>query len=148
MMDDFTPPFPSWTSGHATMGAAWYKSIELFFGTNNFDEIDGILGNDLEYTLSSQEAGGGDVRTYRTFTSTMPVAVSAIRDPSPEWENAISRVYLGVHWLFDQTDGTTLGNNIASHVAANEFQAIPEPSSFVLVALGFVGVLALRRRRR
>src|SRR5699024_2316194 len=60
MKDDFTPPFPSWTSGHATMGGAVFKSLELFYGTNVFDEIDGVIGNNPDFTLTSQEEGGGN----------------------------------------------------------------------------------------
>ena len=37
---------------------------------------------------------------------------------SPEGENGMSRIYLGIHWLFDQQDGIALGNAIAQYVAA------------------------------
>jgi hypothetical protein len=148
MVDDFTPPFPSWTSGHATMGGAWFKAIELFYGTNVFDEIDGVVGNDLDYTLTSDEAGSGDSRNYRTFTQSGLLDIGT--ENSPEGENGMSRIYLGIHWIFDQRDGITLGNDIASYVAANHFQAIPEPSTLALcaVAIGALGWRAVRRRRR
>lgn len=144
--DDFTPPFPSWTSGHATMGAAVFKTLELFFGTNNFDEIDGILGNNPDYVLTSQEAGSGGSRTYQTFTQMGPLVPGG--EDSPEGENAMSRVYLGIHWIFDQADGTTLGHDIAGYVNSNLFRPIPEPSSLALVSLGAVALALVGLRRR
>ena len=146
--DDFTPPFPAWTSGHATMGGALFKSLELFFGTNNFDEIDGIVGNDPTYRLTSQEAGSGGERFYSTFTQTGPLDVGT--ENSPEGENGTSRIYLGIHWIFDQRDGITLGNNIAEYVAAHGFQAVPEPSGLTMgltVALVACGVRIVRRQK-
>lgn len=52
--DDFTPPFPAYTSGHATMGGAIYRSLELYYGTNDFSVADALIGADAvtdEYTL-------------------------------------------------------------------------------------------------
>lgn len=144
--DDFTPPFPAWVSGHATMGAAVFKTLELFFGTNNFDEVDGILGNNPNYILTSQEAGSGGARAYSTFTQIGPLEPGM--EDSPEGENAMSRIYLGVHWIFDQADGTTLGHNVAGYVNANYFRPIPEPSTLALVALGLAGFGLLAARRR
>ena len=143
--DDFTPPFPAWTSGHSTMGGALFKSLELFYGTNVFDEIDGILGNDLTYQLTSQEPNSGGPRTYSSFTQLGPLGIGL--ENSPEGELGTSRVYLGLHWLFDQQDGLTLGNDIATYVHGSHFQAVPEPGTGVLLLLG-AGVAALYARRR
>jgi hypothetical protein len=148
--DDFTPPFPAWTSGHATMGSAVFKALELFYETNDFDEIDGMDDGDM-FTLTSQEFGAdglaGMSRQYKTFTMTQPLDVGIEAwDDSPEGENAISRIYLGIHWIFDQVDGTTLGNRIAGFVAGNYFQAIPEPSAMLLALMGMASVAARRRR--
>jgi hypothetical protein len=35
-IDDFTPPFPAYVSGHATMGGAIYKTLDLKYGTHYF----------------------------------------------------------------------------------------------------------------
>jgi len=99
--DDFTPPFPAYVSGHATMGAAMFEVLRGFYGTD--------IQN---YHLSSQEMPNGEnVRSFTSFSQA-------------EWENAISRIYLGIHWIFDATDGITLGNEIADWVGANHFQAV------------------------
>jgi hypothetical protein len=144
--DDFTPPFPSWTSGHATIGGATYKSLELFYGTNSFDEIDGIIGNDTEFTLTSEEAGSGSSRNFSTFTQSGVMDVGT--ENSPEGENGMSRVYLGIHWIFDQRDGIALGNSIAEAVYAGHFQAVPEPNTLVMALWGaIIAALASGRRR-
>lgn len=64
---------------------------------------------------------------------------------SPEGENGTSRIYLGIHWIFDQRDGISLGNNIAAYVATSRFQAVPEPRALHLVAI--VAGLCVPRRR-
>jgi hypothetical protein len=94
---DFTPPFPAYTSGHSGFGAVTFSILQQFYGTDA-----------LHFTLASDEygtLGGRDART-RSFSSFSDAA----------WENAISRVYLGVHWRFDATAGITLGNQVASRV--------------------------------
>jgi membrane-associated phospholipid phosphatase len=146
--DDFTPPFPAYVSGHATMGGAIFKTLELFYGTNSFEEADAAVGDDLAtamYTLYSTEAGGGDSRDYTRFTQDGPLGPGI--ENSPEGENTMSRVYLGVHWRMDQEDGQALGRAVADYVAANYFQAVPEPGTFVFVLAGLVGMTRVIRRR-
>ncbi len=144
--DDFTPPFPSWTSGHSTMGSAMYKSLELFFGTNSFSVAaanNGVNPGTGLYTLHSDEfAPDGTVgmaRTFDSFVQTgLPTDMGPGKEDSPEGENFMSRVYLGVHWIFDQADGMELGRNIADYIFAHDFQglqvnpSIPEPGSLIL----------------
>ena len=147
--DDFTPPFPAYVSGHATMGGAIFKSLELFYGTNDFAAADAAIGVDPvtgQYTLHSSEPGSGLVRDYYVrFTQDGPLGPGL--ENSPEGENSMSRIYLGVHWRMDQEDGQALGRAVAQYVAANFFQAVPEPSSALLAIAGLVAALATGRRR-
>jgi hypothetical protein len=149
-IDDFTPPFPAWTSGHATMGAAFYKSIELFYGTNDFNVADASRGADdptSTFMLTSEEANSGGMREFSKFAHTGILDVDSYAG-SPDGENAISRLFLGVHWIMDQRDGQTLGHSIADYVAANYFQAVPEPSTAGLVVLAAIGAAFSRRPGR
>jgi membrane-associated phospholipid phosphatase len=146
--DDFTPPFPAYVSGHATMGGAIFKTLELFYGTNNFGAADAAIGADAvtsEYTLHSSEPGGGGARNYVRFTQDGPLGPG--NENSPEGENSMSRVYLGVHWRMDQEDGQALGRAVAEFVAANFFQAVPEPSALALGVIGLTSLVRLGRRR-
>ncbi len=119
--DDFTPPFPAYVSGHATMGESVYATLASILGTDT-----------VTFSLTSDELPG----VTRDYTS-----LSAASD-----ENSLSRVYLGVHWDFDSIEGQNLGRGIAGHVAQNHFLPVPEPTSasFALLAL----MLHQRRRRR
>jgi hypothetical protein len=156
--DDFTPPFPSYVSGHATMGSAWFQSIKMFLGTNDFVEADqnfNDLGDpvDTHFTLTSAEFNAGDPRSYDRFTQDYTGDANGIFDlgeeHSPEGENAASRVYMGVHWMFDQLDGMHLGTEIAQHVFNTRFQSVPEPGTLAMcVAIVGAAVVAARRRQR
>jgi hypothetical protein len=91
---DFTPPFPSYPSGHGTLGAAAFRILARYYG-----------GGDLQFTCPSDEIPG----VTRLFASLRQA----------DEENALSRVYLGVHWIFDQTEGQHSGWAIADYLFHN-----------------------------
>jgi len=100
---NFTPPFPAYSSGHASFGAAALWTVARFYGTQQIpfqftsDEFNGINRN-----------GDGSVRPVVTRNySTLNEAI---------WENAVSRIYLGIHWSFDATVAITSGKEIANIV--------------------------------
>jgi hypothetical protein len=146
--DDFTPPFPAYTSGHATMGGAIFKSLEHFYGTNDFAAADASIGTDPvtgQYTLHSTEPGGGGSRDYVRFTQVGPMGPGL--ENSPEGENSMSRVYLGVHWRMDQEDGQAVGRAVADYVAERYFQAVPEPGTVLLTLLAAAIGMTMRSKR-
>jgi hypothetical protein len=146
--DDFTPPFPAYISGHATMGGAIFKTLELFYGTNDFATADAMFGIDPvtgQYTLHSSEPGSGNIRDYYVrFIQAGPLGPGM--EDSPEGENTMSRVYLGVHWRMDQEDGQALGRAVAQYVASNFFQPVPEPAAMIFALIGIAAVTGVRRR--
>jgi hypothetical protein len=93
---NFTPPFPAYVSGHATFGAAAFQAIARFYGTDN-----------MNFTLHSDELPG----VTRSYTSLSQASA----------ENARSRIYLGIHWNFDDVQGRALGATVGNwafdHVA-------------------------------
>jgi hypothetical protein len=131
------------------MGGAIFKSLELFYGTNDFGVADALVGVDPvtgQYTLHSTEEGGGGSRDYVRFTQDAALAPGT--EDSPEGENTMSRIYLGVHWRMDQEDGQALGRAAAQYVAANYFQAVPEPNAFALAGVAALGAAIIRRRSK
>lgn len=108
---NFTPPFPSYCSGHAAFGGALFSVLEEFYGTQF-----------VPFTFVSDELNGkttdsrGNVRPLkpRTFTSLRDAAI----------ENARSRVYLGIHWQFDADEGLRGGYAIGKFVTARLLKRI------------------------
>lgn len=112
-IDPFTPPFPTYLSGHASFGGALFESLKNFYGT------DAIF-----FEVSSDELP----EVTRSFSSFSQASE----------ENGRSRVYLGIHWNFDDTRAREMGANLADLVSENHFLPIPEPSGSCLAAVGLL----------
>lgn len=106
----FTPQFPTYISGHATFGGALFGALQEFYGTDDiaFDltsrELELVLENEElaeAYGLEAEDA----VRSFESFSEAMA-------------ENGRSRVYLGIHFDFDDIVGQEVGQTIASSVAS------------------------------
>jgi hypothetical protein len=107
--NNFTPPFPTYVSGHGTFGGAVFETLRKFFGRD-----------DISFTFVSDELNGvtqdhdGNVRPLipRSFSS-----LSQAED-----ENGQSRLYLGIHWSFDKVEGIRMGNKVADWVFSHKFR--------------------------
>ena len=97
-----TPEFPSYTSGHSTFGAVGAEMIALIYGRDDISfsgrSPDGVLWPQLEGVT-------------RHWTSLRQVAE----------ENGMSRLYGGVHWAADNTQGLEAGRAIARQAFRSTF---------------------------
>jgi len=97
-----TPPFSAYVSGHSTFSAAAAGLLQQFLGTDQ-----------LSFKLRSEFPGVPD----RSFTSLTAAANEA----------GMSRIYGGIHFLFDHTAGAATGRKVADWVW-NDSRLNPETS--------------------
>jgi len=112
MGPNFTPPFPAYPSGHAGFGGALFQVLRDFYGTDN-----------IPFTFVSDEFNGvtkdnaGNIRPLKSRSfETLSQA---------EEENGQSRIYLGIHWSFDKTEGISQGRSVGHHVFKKLFLPLP-----------------------
>ena len=106
---NFTPPFPAYPSGHASMGGALFQTLRRYFGTD-----------DLPFTFVSDEYNGVTKGNDGIARPSIPRNFARFSDA--EEENGQSRIYLGIHWSFDKNEGIALGRRVADYIFDHAFQ--------------------------
>jgi membrane-associated phospholipid phosphatase len=95
-----SPGFPAYPSGHSTFGAAGFAALASVFG-ENVSITDRCHENRTDFN--------GKPRSFNSFSELA-------------WEDAYSRIYLGVHWRMDCEEGLRLGYQVARKVNALPFK--------------------------
>ncbi|WP_433299900.1 vanadium-dependent haloperoxidase [Actinoplanes sp. CA-030573] len=93
----FSPPFPAYISGHATFAGAWAGIMKRYYGTDA-----------VTFTAGTQDPYATGVT--RTFTSFSAAAT----------EDAMSRLWLGVHFRWDADSGLSSGDQVAAYIVGNK----------------------------
>jgi membrane-associated phospholipid phosphatase len=105
---NFTPPFPAYVSGHATIGGALFQILRHYYA----DQTPFVFVSD-EWNGLNRDADG-------KIRPLLPLHFASLSEA--ESRNAESRIYLGVHWQFDEDQGTIEGNHVADWVWSHAFQ--------------------------
>jgi vanadium chloroperoxidase len=123
-LKNMTPNFPAYPSGHATFGAAAFHITRLFYGKGQdaggtaiipggkkIIKNGNLVDDDLFAVLGfvSDEFNGMNQDNLRTVRPRHVRSFDLVNTDKPSSgglgkmiiENARSRIYLGVHWIFD-----------------------------------------------
>ncbi len=102
-----TPSHPSNTAGHSATGAAGFEVLRAYFGTDKVrpDGSAVTLGSLTWLAGTNSGTGNAATRSATTFSQF-------------QLENGASRIYLGVHYGFDNLQGQLLGLSVADTIIA------------------------------
>lgn len=115
-----TPNHPSYISGHSGIAGA----AATVLGS--------LLGDSQNFCLTAAAM----TRCWDSYSG-------AAQDA------ADSRLWGGIHWRFDNEAGLALGQQVGANAMASiTFDAVPEPSTWAMMILGFGAAGAMMRRRR
>lgn len=108
---NFTPPFPAYPSGHATFGGAVAQILRSFVGRDTFT-----------FTFVSDEYNGKTLNNQGVPRPYVPRSFGSFTEI--EEENGQSRMYLGIHWASDKTQGILQGRQVADYVLPRVYQKL------------------------
>jgi hypothetical protein len=111
---NFTPPFPAYTSGHAGFGGALFQTLRRYYHTD-----------DIAFTFTSDEYNGVTQDNTGKVRPLKPRSFNSLSQA--EEENGQSRIYLGIHWAFDKSQGIAQGRQVADYVYDNAFTGRQSP---------------------
>ncbi|KAF4627700.1 hypothetical protein G7Y89_g10457 [Cudoniella acicularis] len=109
----FKPPFPSYPSGHATFGGAFFQSLRLYYKRRDNLTFADDEPDNIAFSIGSDELNGVSRDLRQPYVPTQPITdqQGTVRTNVRQryfpslWagmlENGLSRVFLGVHWGFD-----------------------------------------------
>jgi hypothetical protein len=107
---NFTPPFPAYPSGHAVFGGAVFETLRALVPAGGKEHF--VFVSD-EY--NGENRGIGDVMPRPRLPQ------SFVSYSHPEFLNARSRIFLGIHFDFDASVGIEMGQKVGMHVLANVY---------------------------
>jgi hypothetical protein len=107
---NFTPPFPAYPSGHATFGGALFEIMRKFWPDNT------------QFTFVSDEYNGKNRDVNGHVRPRSPVVFKSFSEA--EFDNAKSRIFMGVHWQFDADAGIQQGNQVGDYVFDHAFRPV------------------------
>jgi hypothetical protein len=112
---NFTPPFPAYPSGHATFGGGVFEVLRSYFKDNT------------SFVFVSDEFNGKNYSDTGQLQPLEPVNYRSLS--TAEYDNAESRIYIGVHWQFDADVGIQVGHEVADYVLSHAFQPVHDHHS-------------------
>ena len=153
----FKPPFPAYPSGHATFGAAalhmtqiFYRdraepdpndlqTVQPFFGRGNKPAFNAKPGAPIGFTFVSDELNGINRDLHQEYDVSEPITeqpgnvrTRVVRCfdtlQAAIFENAFSRIWLGVHWNFDAFDPADVTRHDDHSEESHTSAATPPPA--------------------